>query len=376
MPARRRRTPDSHGVHQVQIPDRPHWAARIEDVKNRIAARILRTLGWDVRLQPFTGYGTTHRVRILAKALYAGPRTPADYHDKPVHDMRTMAVRGFRSFTSQCAPREQVTVRVGQQSFTVTADRAGIVDAMLEVELTPGHHEAVLSTHPGNEVTADLYVFDPEQRLGLVSDIDDTVMVTWLPRPMLAFWNAFVLQQSSRKVVPGMPALYQEIARANPGLPFIYLSTGAWNVFPVLRRFLFKNGYPDGPMLLTDWGPTNTGLFRSGMQHKLRSLALLRSLFPELRWILVGDDGQHDPEIYGRFSREHPENVRAVAIRQLTSAEQVLAHGSRHAQEDPHAQIEREAAERAQAEQPQIPWIEAPDGHGLLREVRDLGVVG
>jgi phosphatidate phosphatase APP1 len=43
-----------------------------------------------------------------------------------------------------------------------------------------------------------------------------------------------------------------------------YLSTGAWNVAPAVRRFLGRHGYPQGPMLLTDWGPTNTGWFRSG----------------------------------------------------------------------------------------------------------------
>lgn len=351
--------------------DRPHWAARTEDVKNRVAGRALRILGWDARLQPYTGYGTPRRIRVLAKVLYAAPRTPADFHDQPVHDMRTMAVRGFRSFASQCAPFERVHVVAGDQAFTVRADRSGIVDAMLDVSLPPGTHEVVLSTHAGNEVTAEVIVFDPDQPLGVVSDIDDTVMVTWLPRPLLAFWNAFVIQQSSRKVVAGMPLLYQELARAHRHVPFVYLSTGAWNVFPVLRRFLFKNGYPDGPMLLTDWGPTNTGLFRSGMQHKLRSLELLRRTFPEMRWLLVGDDGQHDPEIYGRFCTEHPDRVAAVAIRQLTEAEQMLSHGSRRAAGHEVSPASPPLASDA----PDIPWVEGPDGHRLLRALRGIGML-
>lgn len=345
--------------------DRPHWAARIEDAKNRVTVRTLRTIGWDVRIQPYTGYGTPSGVRVLAKVLYAAPSTPADYHDQPAHDMRTMAVRGFRSFTSQSVPHQLVTVRAGDQEFTVRADRAGIVDAMLEVELPVGTHEVVMSTHPGNEVTAEVMVFDPDQGIGVVSDIDDTVMVTWLPRPMLAFWNAFVVQQSSRKVVRGMPLLYQEIARSHPGIPFVYLSTGAWNVFPVLRRFLFKNGYPDGPMLLTDWGPTNTGLFRSGMEHKRRSLARLAQTFPDIRWILIGDDGQHDPETYGRFAAEHPGEVTAVAIRELSDTEQVLAHGGT-----------RRAGGDAVEVPASVPWVQAPDGFGLLRELRSAGALG
>ncbi|MGP9695466.1 App1 family protein [Brachybacterium sp. AOP25-B2-12] len=343
--------------------DRPHWAARIENTKNRITTRALRTIGWDVRIQPYTGYGTPSRIRVLAKVLYAAPRTPADYHDQPVHDMRTMAVRGFRSFTSQCVPYARVRIIAGGQEFTVRADRSGIVDTVLDVALPVGTHEIVVSTHAGNEVTAEVVVYDPRPGIGVVSDIDDTVMVTWLPRPLLAFWNAFVIHQSSRKVVRGMPLLYQEIVRHHPGLPFVYLSTGAWNVFPVLRRFLYKNGYPDGPMLLTDWGPTNTGIFRSGMDHKDRSLRMLAEALPEIRWLLVGDDGQHDPEIYGRFRAEHPEHVAGIAIRQLTDTEQVLSHGSRRAAGS-GLPADGTRPERAFA---------APDGFGLLEELREAG---
>lgn len=222
--------------------DRPHWAARIEDIKNAVGGSTLRRLHWDLRLQPFHGFGSGTRVRVLAKVLYASPGTPADFHDQPVHDMRTMAVRGWRNFAGQVAPHRTVQVLLGDHQFTVRADRAGIVDAELEVALPPGHHHAVLWTVPGNEVTADITVVPDEAEVGLVSDIDDTVMVTWLPRPLLAFWNAFVIHQSSRQVVPGMPMLYQRLAREHPMMPVFYLSTGAWNVFPVLKRFLYRCG--------------------------------------------------------------------------------------------------------------------------------------
>ncbi|MCS6711464.1 DUF2183 domain-containing protein [Brachybacterium sp. EF45031] len=342
--------------------DRPHWSARLENGKNRLVGTALRTAGWDVRLQPFHGYGSDGTVRILARALYARPGTPADFHDQPVVDMRSMAVRGWRNFTSQVAPFRKVRILVDGQEFSVRADRAGIVDALIHVDLPPGTHEVVLSTHPGNEVTASVWIVDPAETHGLVSDIDDTVMVTWLPRPMLAFWNAFVVHQSSRKVVPGMPMLYQRFRREYPDAPVIYLSTGAWNVFPVLQRFLFKNGYPEGPMLLTDWGPTNTGMFRSGMQHKDRSLEQLAEMMPGVRWLLIGDDGQHDPEIYGRFSQNHPDHVRAVAIRQLTPSEQVLAHGTTRPMEEP-------------TDRGPVPTVEAPDGNGLLRELQRIDVL-
>ncbi|WP_232820305.1 App1 family protein [Brachybacterium sp. YJGR34] len=343
--------------------DRPHWAARLEDLKNSTVGAALRRMGWQPRLQPFHGYGSSDHVRVLAKVLYASPGTPASFHDQPVHDMRTMAVRGWRSFASQVVPRATVHVLLGDREFTVRADRSGIVDASLEVALCPGRHEVLLWTAPGNEVTAEITVVDPEAEVGLVSDIDDTVMVTWLPRPLLAFWNAFVIHQSSRRVVPGMAMLYQRLAREHPHLPVVYLSTGAWNVFPVLKRFLYKNGYPDGPLLLTDWGPTHTGFFRSGPEHKLHSLEQLAATYPRMRWILIGDDGQHDPSIYAEFAARHPELVEMVLIRQLTEPEQLLAHGTRRP---------LEGSEQA-AGAPLT--LTAPGGHGLLAALERTGEI-
>src|SRR5699024_1986297 len=313
--------------------DRPHWAARIEDVKNAVVGDTLRRLHWDLRLQPFHGFGSGSRVRVLAKVLYASPGTPADFPGQPVHDMRTMAVRGWRNFAGQVAPHRTVHVLLGEKQFTVRADRSGIVDAQLDVSLPPGHHEAVLWTAPGNEVTADITIVPDEAEVGLVSDIGDTVMVTWLPRPLLAFWNALVIHQSSRQVVPGLPMLSRRPSLGQPRMPVCYPSTGAWPVSPVLNRFLYRNGYPAGPLLLTAWRPTNTGFFRSGPEHKHRALAQLAAEFPTMRWILVGDDGQHDPTIYAEFSRRHPEQVDSVLIRQLTEPEQLLAHGSRRPRE-------------------------------------------
>src|SRR5947209_3086165 len=85
-----------------------------------------------------------------------------------------------------------------------------------------------------------------------------------LLRPPGAFWNTFVRQEAARLPVPGMPLLYHALLDAHPGAFVVYLSTGPWNVAPALEEFLARHGYPPGPLLLTDWGPTASGWFRSG----------------------------------------------------------------------------------------------------------------
>ncbi|MBV7411349.1 DUF2183 domain-containing protein [Dermabacteraceae bacterium TAE3-ERU27] len=350
------------GPKPPEAPDRPHWAARVENRVNLAVGGLLRACGFQVRIQPFHGYGTPGKIRVLAKLLYAPPGSPANFYARPLHDMRGLALRGFRSFTSSVAIHHSATVTAGGQRFTVNADRTGIIDAVLPADLPPGECTVEISLGDGSAVSAPVTVFDPAQPIGIVSDVDDTVVVTMLPRPLLAFWNAFIVHQSSRRVVPGMPALYETLRRTYPGAPFLYLSTGAWNTYPVLRRFLHRNGYPTGPMIMTDWGPTDTGFFRSGRAHKRDSLRHLARDFPQIRWLLIGDDGQHDPEIYGEFAAELPDSVAGVAIRQLSPQQQVLSHFGVSPLPFKASRSEHHP-------------VSAPDGFGLINGLRRLGLL-
>ncbi|QYH35924.1 App1 family protein [Salinibacterium sp. M195] len=330
-----------------------HRAARIEDAFHRWRERRGRKRGLTTTIIPYSSYGATTWVRVLCRVvLTRGTETSKKRAEK---------VRGWRSFFSIPVNDEVVTVTIGGTEVQLTPGRGGVIDEQVAVALTPGWQTASLDSAGSDATIAHIFVVDPKADFGIISDVDDTVMVTALPRPLLAAWNTFVLDEHARRPVAGMAVLYDRLARANPIAPVIYLSTGAWNVAPTLTRFLRRNLYPRGAMLLTDWGPTHDRWFRSGAEHKKDSLRRLAAEFPAIKWLLVGDDGQHDEEIYGEFSASHPENVAAVAIRQLSTGEAVLAGGR-------SKMAERES-------QSSVPWRFAPDGARLAVELRELGLI-
>lgn len=338
-----------------------HLAAVTEDVINRAAVRVLRRRGWIPRAQVNRGYGATvdvpapHSpgwVRVFGRVLMARRETPYRAWVKG---------RGWRSFVTAQVEHAPVRIDVGGSTFHVRADRAGLVDTVLQVDLPPGRHPVTVTPDGGEPGSGEVVVVGADCPAGLVSDIDDTVMVTWLPRPFIAAWNTFVRQETARSEVPGMPELYKEFLLAHPGAFVLYLSTGAWNTAPFLRRFLRRHGFPTGPLLLTDWGPTNTGWFRSGREHKIRTLRRLRVELPHLRWLLVGDDGQHDPEIYSTFSRESSDAVLAVLLRELTPAEQVLSRGLAAPESDEGAGP--------------VPVLHGGDGVRLAERMRAVGLL-
>lgn len=338
---------------------RPHWAARLEDVVLSRVARLLRRRHWVARVEPYPGYGSAGWVRILARAVLAPPGTRSD--EVAERDQPQRTVRGWRSFLVAQVPSAVVEVTVAGRTHRVTTDRGGYLDTVVEADLEPGWHDVALRID-GETVSAPVLVIGPEPGPAVLTDVDDTIVVTALPRPLLAAWNAFVLHEHARREVTGMPELFSRWQQAHPGAPTFYLSTGAWNVAAALRRFQQRHGYPVGPLLLTDWGPTNTGWFRSGQQHKRDAIRRLMRELPQLTWVLVGDDGQHDPQIYAEAVAENPGRISLVAIRQLTVAEQVLSHGlpTPMPQHDP-------------AGGPLV--VHGHDGHELVLRLLDAGVL-
>ena len=334
---------------------RMHRAARVEDALHEIVERRLRNRGWRPVITAYTGYGAPGWARVMGRVVLTRGTPTAKRLEK---------VRGWRSFTSSPVNNAVVKIQIGDSITETRTDRSGYIDTRVKGDLEPGWGSVRLFTEGAAPAEAPIRVVDPECRFGLVSDIDDTVMVTALPRPLLAAWNTFVLDEHARMAVPGMAVLYERLITANAGAPVFYLSTGAWNVAPTLTRFLSRHLYPAGPLLLTDWGSTPDRWFRSGQEHKRSTLQRLSREFPKIRWLLIGDDGQHDQEIYSEFAHAHPDNVAAVAIRQLSPTQSVLAGAIPGPSGDPEAVGSGGKT-----------WFSAPDGAGLWSLLRDTDVV-
>ena len=373
------------------------YARTIENGVNRRGIVRRRSQGWLPRIFPFTGYGSVTELRVLGRAVMASPEAdepfsfpflPRSTHgtlkDRPVSqllDAHSPAIdamddmveiaserareasRGWRQFFTTQVGYLPVTIEIAGQAIHSKTDRNGYVDVLvLDHGLAPGWHEARIVPQAGEPVTAPVIIIEPDATLGLISDVDDTIVVTWLPRMALAAWNSFVRRTNTRQPVPGMAEFYERLLKDHPNAPVFYLSTGAWNTLPAMQEFIKDHHLPTGPLLMTDWGPTPTGLFHSGQEHKKTQLRNLILMFPKIRWILVGDDGQHDPYIYGELAREHPRRVAGIALRELGPVEKVLSQGALLGLEP------RDTPDPGIS----VPIISANDGFGLLQRAGEL----
>jgi phosphatidate phosphatase APP1 len=224
---------------------------------------------------------------------------------------------------------------------------------------------------------------------GIISDMDDTVLQSEVTSFIRA--ASMVLLENARTRLPfaGVAAFYRALELGPVGggkNPIFYVSSSPWNLYDVIAGFLEAERIPAGPLLLRDWdlGPS---LFRN-VGHKTRLIREILETFSTLPFILIGDGGQEDPEIYAEIVAAHPKRILAVyirsvdphpersaAIRRLT--EGVVAAGSTLVLADDTLTIASHAAAHGWVPEAALPEIrgekQADEGRGGKEDVPGVG---
>ena len=157
----------------------------------------------------------------------------------------------------------------------------------------------------------------PPHGVSVVSDIDDTIKISQVTDKSQVLANTFV--RPFRRV-PGMADLYAQAAAG--GAAFHYVSGSPWQLCEPLAVFLQESGFPVGSMHLKLFRLTDSSalhLLASQQEHKLTNIRRILADFPQRKFLLVGDSGEQDPEIYGELARTHPNQILGIFIRDVTN---------------------------------------------------------
>ena len=203
----------------------------------------------------------------------------------------------------------------------MASDERGYLDLITEQSLDSGVHNVSYEVEGRKPIQSVLYTIPKTAKFGIISDIDDTILVTEVPNLPAAVVNVFFKHPARRKAVAGMSEFYGKLSQLLPVSPFFYLSTSPWNVEAGIRDFIRIHDFPRGPLLLRDFDPRPKSFIPSGVQHKLEFADQLMSDFPDMRFILIGDDGQSDPSTYAKIAEKYPGRVAAIGIRRVSKKE-------------------------------------------------------
>lgn len=154
------------------------------------------------------------------------------------------------------------------------------------------------------------------QGVSIISDIDDTVKITEVTdrKKMVenTFYKPFV-------AVPGMAERYTAWSRQN--IPVHFVSSSPWYLYSELDSFLRRAGFPPASLSLKYFrfrDHSFLNLFKAGDVTKPPQINQILTQYPQRKFVLIGDSGEQDPEVYAGIKRQHPEQIRGIWIRNVT----------------------------------------------------------
>ncbi len=266
------------------------------------------------------GFGTTQNFVVEGRVVEKrSDRAPA------ADDSRWRNLwRNLRQLVNDEQGKLPLRVRFAGQAFDTHTDREGYfrVQSATPPTTRPGWNAVEIAT-PGGEwsARAGILIVPPANRLGVISDFDDTLIVSNVNDKKKLLKLSLMKNHVQREAAPGMAAFLRGLAARNPQpalAPVFYLSASPRQLQVSIQAFLDQNGYPRGVLLakrVTD-DKTSDPLTDQVRYKTARIEALLREL-PALRFVLIGDDGEKDPEIYHDIRTRFPERVEAVYIRRV-----------------------------------------------------------
>jgi phosphatidate phosphatase APP1 len=157
----------------------------------------------------------------------------------------------------------------------------------------------------------------------VISDIDDTVIQSDVGSVLRMVATVLFRNARTRLPLPGVPALYRALHAGPDGEaknPMFYVSNGLWNLYDLLEDFFQLQEIPGGPvLLLRNWGVYRDEILPTRQrEHKLAVIGRILDLYKALPFVLIGDSGEADPEIYHEVVHRYPDRILAVYIRNMT----------------------------------------------------------
>ena len=270
----------------------------------------------DFRIEAYLGHGGPLGVVVRGRVLDDEPPDEAVEGE----GVGAAVLRTVRHFVTDELPGVPLRVTVAGATTEVESDAEGYFFARLHpepaaltspwcigtVELA-GDYRGLTGPHT---TPFDVRVPGPAARFGVISDVDDTILETGVQRVGHMVRQTFTGSAITRTPFEGAPELYRDLA--DGGNPLFYVSSSPWNLHAFLVGFLKHRDFPLGPVLLRDLLGTRVG--REPKHVRIREIL---ELHPDLPFVLIGDSGEKDPQIYADIVREYPDRVLAVFIREV-----------------------------------------------------------
>ena len=226
------------------------------------------------------------------------------------------ALKIIQSYFKKVYANQEIFVTANNQTLKTNTDAFGGFSVQFNFII----EDEVIVKLPGNETPLDFHqtypvLFkDSPSKLNVISDIDDSIMVSYTKTNFKRFFTTLFKVAEKRDVVSYSQELFEFLKTKNAR--FFYVSKSENNLFSLIATFISHNKLPIGPLLLTPYLSASQLLFnKKERDFKLNRIKYIVENSNDENFILLGDDTQKDMEIYATIARNYPSQIVTVYIR-------------------------------------------------------------
>ncbi len=300
-----------------------------DKLKNQLRERMG---GYDeIIILPYYGFGNSHKVYLKGRVLENRNIKSAESEDSIWENL----VASYKRMNSNEIPNVKLKATFQHIEKEVITDEEGYFTIELSSEIpftTENNWQEIrleLTEVKGSKqdkvvAKGQVFVSSPDTHFGIISDIDDTILQTKATEMIKAVQLTFMRNARTRLPFKGVSAFYQALqyGKTATNHPIFYVSSSPWNLYDFLKDFCEVRNIPKGVFFLRDLGISQEQFLQSSHgDHKLAQIQHIMLMYPAMSFILIGDSGQHDPEIYLQAIKDFPNRILAVYIRDVSENE-------------------------------------------------------
>jgi len=286
-----------------------------------------------LRINTYLGYGTQEIFRASGRAL-EDENIDFSMNQSIFKTLKNI----YRQFESDEIRNTKIQITIPDyQTLETTTDQEGYFHIELEkshlkkLKVTDGwlpYTVSYVDDNPkkkisnGNQFDSQMLIPSTSAQFGIISDIDDTILHTGVAS--ILKWrlivNTIFKNFDKRKAIDGTATFYNRLQYGTsnqPINPFFYVSNSPWNLYDYLKAFFETHHFPKGPILLRDFRTPFDRTPKPITPHKQSEILSILKLYPNLNFILIGDSGEKDPDIYTEIARNFPGRILAIYLRNV-----------------------------------------------------------
>lgn len=247
-----------------------------------------------------------------------------DQFDKSSADEKKIFERRLRYFLVDNKRGRDIRIIISGDEFTLPATSPdGHILSTIKITDRPEYKKGdgfqefyTINKGGGNKTFTGRFQVIGEKGYSVISDIDDTIKVSNVHDKKELAKNTFFREFAP---VKGMPEFYRKLK--DNGAVFHYVSGSPWQLYPEIDSFLAANGFPDGAVELKLFrvkDRSSIGFITADQfSYKVSRIKTIIDRFPRRKFILIGDSGEKDPEVYAEIARLYGERIRFIFIRDV-----------------------------------------------------------